>query len=111
MVEDDQITGLEVEAVEAVASAFGVVHVFIDDVGGTLGVGCDSLADLPGRSVLVAPWASLRRAHRIAWDVCIPDGAEFAEKVEQLFGADGVAEVLDKERSARVVSRMWFWKR
>lgn len=35
----------------------------------------------------------------------IPDGAEFAEEVEQLFGADGVAEVLDKERSGEIVSR------
>lgn len=29
----------------------------------------------------------------------MPDGTEFAEEVEELFGADGVAEVLDKERS------------
>jgi hypothetical protein len=37
---------------------------------------------------------------RVAWNgVCLPDGTEFAEKVEKLFGADGVAEVLDKERS------------
>ena len=38
---------------------------------------------------------------RVACDgsCCLPDGTEFAEKVEELFGADGVAEVLDKERS------------
>ena len=33
----------------------------------------------------------------------IPDWAKFAEQVEQLFGADGVAEVLDKERSGGVL--------
>jgi hypothetical protein len=33
----------------------------------------------------------------------IPDWAEFAEEVEQLFGADGVAEVLDKERSVELL--------
>jgi hypothetical protein len=38
---------------------------------------------------------------RVACDgACLPDGSEFAEKVEELFGADGIAEVLDKERSA-----------
>lgn len=47
MVEDDEVARLEVEAVQAVAGAFGVVDVFIDDVGGALGVGCDALADLP----------------------------------------------------------------
>lgn len=45
-----------------------------------------------------------RRAHCVAWRECVPDWAEFAEKVEQLFGADGVAEVLDKQRSAWSVS-------
>ena len=33
----------------------------------------------------------------------IPDWAEFAEEVEEFFGADGVAEVLDKERSVGVL--------
>lgn len=47
MVEDDEVARLEVEAVQAVAGAFGVVDVFIDDVGGAFGVGCDALADLP----------------------------------------------------------------
>jgi hypothetical protein len=42
---------------------------------------------------------------RVAWNgVCLPDGAEFAEKVEELFGADGVAEVLDKERSGGLLA-------
>lgn len=108
MVEDDEVAALEVEAVQAVAGAFGVVDVFIDDVGGAFGVGCDSLADLPRRGVSV--WFVERFApgegwaHCVAWRECLPDGAEFAEKVEQLFGADGVAEVLDKQRSARSVS-------
>lgn len=39
MVEDDEVARLEVEAVQAVAGAFGVVDVFIDDVGGALSVG------------------------------------------------------------------------
>ena len=37
----------------------------------------------------------------------IPDWAEFAEQIEELFGAYGVAEVLDKERSEWVVSRVF----
>jgi len=46
---------------------------------------------------------------RIAWrglsaGLRIPDWAEFAEEVEEFFGADGVAEVLDKERSGGSVS-------
>ena len=53
MVEDDEVARLEVEAVQAVAGAFRVVDVFIDDVGGAFGVGCDALADLPGGFVLV----------------------------------------------------------
>ena len=56
MVEDDEVARLEVEAVQAVAGAFGVVDVFIDDVGGAFGVGCDALADLPGLFVLVVGW-------------------------------------------------------
>ena len=104
MVEDDEVARLEVEAVQAVAGAFGVVHVFIDDVGGAFGVGCDALADLPG-SVCVSGMYGGRC--RIAWrgliaGVRIPDWAEFAEQVKEFFGADGVAEVLDKERSGEV---------
>ena len=36
--------------------------------------------------------------------VRIPDWAKFAEQIEQFFGAHGVAEVLDKERSGGAVS-------
>lgn len=63
MVEDDEVAGLEVEAVQAVARALGVINVLVDDVCGALGVGRDALADLPGRGVsgmLVA----LRRVRR-----------------------------------------------
>ena len=59
MVEHDEVARLEVEAVQAVAGAFGVVDVFIDDVGGSLGVGCDALADLPGGSDVLAGCAVL----------------------------------------------------
>ena len=52
MVEHDEVARLEVEAVQAVAGAFGVVDVFIDDVGGAFGVGCDALADLPGKCLV-----------------------------------------------------------
>ena len=67
MVKDDEVARLEVEAVQAVAGAFGVVDVFIDDVGGAFGVGCDALADLPGLVVLVGCemwdwWWAVRRA-------------------------------------------------
>ena len=59
MVEDDEVAGLEVEAVQAVARALGVINVLVDDVRGALGVGCNALADLSGRCVsamlLVAP--------------------------------------------------------
>lgn len=47
MVEDDEVARLEVEAVQTVAGALGVVHVLIDDVRGALGVVRDALADLP----------------------------------------------------------------
>ena len=69
MVEHDEVARLEVEAVQAVAGAFGVVDVFIDDVGGALGVGCDALADLPGLFVLVGCWKVVGCAAscRIAW--------------------------------------------
>jgi len=110
VVEHDEVARLEVEAVQAVAGAFGVVYVFIDDVGGALGIGCDALADLPGgNGALVGVrrlrCGGLRRrvSHRMRWS-CLPDWAEFAEKVEELFGADGVAEVLDKERSGGLLA-------
>lgn len=64
MVEDDKVARLEVEAVQAVAGAFGVVDVFIDDVGGAFGVGCDALADL-SRSVCVS--GMYGGSCRIAW--------------------------------------------
>jgi hypothetical protein len=115
VVEHDEVARLEVEAVQAVAGAFGVVHVFIDDVGGALGVGCDALADLPGgNGVLVRlrrfRCGGLRRvvSHRVRLS-CLPDGTEFAEKVEELFGADGVAEVLDKERSGGLLAGWFVW--
>ena len=42
----DEISVLEVEAVELVASRLGVHHVFIDNEGGALGVVGDTLTDL-----------------------------------------------------------------
>ena len=71
MIEDDEVARLEVEAVQAVAGAFGVVDVFIDDVGGAFGVSCDALADLPGLFVLVGCTVRLvvgcAASCRIAW--------------------------------------------
>lgn len=75
MVQHDQVARLEVEAVQAVASALGVVHVFIDDVGGALGVGCDALADLPGGYVLASAPVSVKRvapggvSRRMEWSL------------------------------------------
>jgi hypothetical protein len=47
-------------------------------------------------------------SHRVRLS-CLPDGTEFAEKVEELFGADGVAEVLDKERSGGLLAGWFVW--
>ena len=70
----DKVAILEVEAVELVTGLFGVHYVVVDDKGRALGVVGDALPDLP-------------------------DAAEFAEKVEELFGGDVVAEVFDEEGS------------
>lgn len=42
----DQVTALEVEAVQLIASLFCIHHVVIDDEGSALCVGSDALADL-----------------------------------------------------------------
>ena len=72
MVQHDEIAILEVEAVQLVAGALGVHDIFVDDEGGAFGVCRDALADLA-------------------------EGAEFAEEVEEVVGADVVGEVLDEE--------------
>jgi hypothetical protein len=75
VVQDDQVARLEVEAVQAVAGALGVVHVFIDDVGRALSVGCDALADLPGGNVLANAPVSVKRvapggvSRRMRWSL------------------------------------------
>lgn len=46
VVEDYEVAGLEVEAVELVAGGFGVEDVLVNDEGGALGVCGDALADL-----------------------------------------------------------------
>jgi len=47
----DEITVLEVEAVQLVARLLGIHYVFIDNECRSLGVICNSLADLTERSV------------------------------------------------------------
>ena len=75
MVEHHEVARLEIEAVQAVAGALGVVHVFIDDVGRALGVGCDALADLPGGYVLASAPVSVERvapggvSRRMRWSL------------------------------------------
>jgi hypothetical protein len=44
----DEVTALEVEAVELVAGLLGVHDIFVDDKGGALGVVGDALSDLAG---------------------------------------------------------------
>ena len=91
MVEDDEVAGLEVEAVELVAGGFGVEDVFVDDEGGALSVRGDALADLSAR-VLV--WAG--RVMVGLGNGGLPNGPELAEEVEEFLGRDVVAEVLDE---------------
>jgi hypothetical protein len=48
VVENHEIAVLEVEAVQFVASAFGVENILVNDECSALGVGCNALADLAG---------------------------------------------------------------
>ena len=46
VVEDDQVSALEVESVEFVAGLLRVHYILVDDEGSALGVSCDASANL-----------------------------------------------------------------
>jgi hypothetical protein len=71
VIENDEVSVLEIESIELIACLFGVVHVFVDNKCGPLGVVRDTLTYLSNRPKL-------------------------AEKVEQLLCSHVVVEVLDK---------------
>ena len=46
MVQHDQVSVLEVEAVQFIAGSLGIHDIFVDDESGALGVSSDALANL-----------------------------------------------------------------
>jgi len=74
MIENDEVSVLEVETIELVACLLGVYDIFVDNEGGALCVVGDTLADLT-------------------------DGTEFAKELKEFVGADVVVEVLDEKRA------------
>lgn len=50
-VHTDEVSVLEIESIELIACLFGVVHVFVDNKRGSLGVVCDTLTYLPMRRI------------------------------------------------------------
>lgn len=113
MVEDDEVAVLEVEAVEFVARALGVHHVFVDHEGRALGVACYALADLSYGSEFALEWG---------WMVLVGGlflfcskifaGSELVwrayEEVEEVVGGDVVGEILDEECSGGSLVRAGF---
>lgn len=86
----DEVSVLEVEAVELVAGRFCVHYVFINDKGGALAVVGDTLADLAAeRSVIRAnrrrPHA---RAHGDEEADDVPHRAELAKEIEEFLWGD-----------------------
>lgn len=80
MVQDHQISILEVETIQLVTCAFRVHHIFIDHECRAFGLVVYALSDLPDRS-------------------------ELAKEIEEVLSADVVVEVLHKECStSRLVS-------
>ena len=74
MIEYDEVSVLEVEAVELVAGLFGVYNIFVDDECGAFCVVGDAMADLT-------------------------NGTEFAKQLKEFIGTDVVVEVLDEKRA------------
>jgi len=81
MIQDDEVSVLEVEAIELVAGLFGVYNIFVDNECGTLCVVCDALADLA-------------------------DGTELAKELKEFVGTDVVVEVLDEKRAGPWLARL-----
>jgi hypothetical protein len=75
----NEISILEVEAVQLIASLFGVHHVLIDNECRSLRVVGDSLADLSVELVSIILADVLED---VGW--IVPNGTKFAKEVEQL---------------------------
>lgn len=90
MVENDEIAILEVEAVQLVASGFGVHDILVDDEGGALCVVRNALADLPYRAESGDNMSVAR--------ICCDSAHEYlpAEEIIKVVGADVVAQILDE---------------
>jgi len=91
----DEISALEVEAVELVASRFGIHYVFIDNERCALGIAGDALTDLAIERQQVG---ERERGH-----IDVPHRAKFAEEVEELLCSDVEAE------HRLVVKRACWW--
>lgn len=104
MVQHDQVSVLEVEAVQFIAGSLGIHDIFVDDESGALGVSSDALANLAVDGMLARGlFASIRVTAWFAWRDRggVPNRPKFAKEVEQLLGGDVVAEVLDEECAER----------
>lgn len=80
----NKISVLEVEAVQLIASLFCVGDIFVNHKGRSSRVVCEALANLTIPSV-----SMLLEVKVTAID--LPNGPEFAEKIEELFRCDVVA--------------------
>lgn len=87
MLRTDEISVLEVEAVQLVASRLCVHHVFIDDEGGALGVVGNTLANL---AVLKSvTWSDYRGQDATAHEGDdVPHRAELAKEIEEFLWGD-----------------------
>lgn len=103
MVEDYKIPILKVEPIELVASAFGIHYIIVDNKSGALGVVGDALTDLTVRKMVSGlSWRGREKAEGLPQLRNVPNRAELAKEVEQLFRSDSVVEVLDEECAAAV---------
>ena len=81
MIENHEISVLEVESVKLVACLFGVYNILVDNECGAFCVVGDALADLT-------------------------NGTEFAKELKEFVGADVVVEVLDEKRAGPWLARL-----
>lgn len=89
-VRTNQVSVLEVEAIELIACLLGVVHVLVDNKRCTLRVVRDALANLPARKRREECQQTNDRHHSPIW-VFLPNRTELAEKVKQLLCGHVVA--------------------
>lgn len=88
-VRTNQVSVLEVEAIELIACLLGVVHVLVDNKRCTLRVVRDTLANLPARKKRGN--VSKRMVDTSPIWVFLPDRTELAEEVKQLLCGHVVA--------------------